>query len=167
MWPHKDFGWWGFVLSMVALLLIYPVGVIVNITTPKLQNWWATRSRASLQTRIKTLQEELARIERIPPVTFTEDYALLGTEQIGRLIQYSAQFLASVAVCLLGYLSSPGKRFYFTYGFIIFLAALNYLTYKFTMAPIRDYRHTFGPLKRTEIQLTIDKLTAKLSRFAA
>jgi hypothetical protein len=41
MWPHKDLGWWGFVLSLVALFLLYPVGVIVNITTPKLQNWWA------------------------------------------------------------------------------------------------------------------------------
>jgi hypothetical protein len=83
MWLHKDLGWWGFVLSIVALILLYPMGVLVNVTTPKLQNWWAARSQASLQKRIRTLQAELARIERLQRITLTEDLTLLGIEHVG------------------------------------------------------------------------------------
>ena len=54
-WP-KDLGEWGFILSLLALLLMYPVGLIVNISSPKLQDWFAGWSKDRLLARIDKLQ---------------------------------------------------------------------------------------------------------------
>ena len=49
-WP-KDLGEWGFILSLLALLLMYPVGLIVNISSPKTSGLvrWVVKKTASLR----------------------------------------------------------------------------------------------------------------------
>ncbi len=58
MWKH-DLGWWGFVLAIATLILAYPLDVLAHLTTPLLKNWWASRSRLTLEERIKSLKAEL------------------------------------------------------------------------------------------------------------
>jgi hypothetical protein len=81
MWPHKDLGWWGFVIAVVALLLAYPFSLLANLTSPTVKNWWAARSRAGLQKRIRTLARELAVMEQNPPLTHAEYGALMGIKE--------------------------------------------------------------------------------------
>jgi hypothetical protein len=50
---------WGFILSLLALLLMYPVGVLVNWTTPLIKDRWAKRSQAALKNRIFKLEAEI------------------------------------------------------------------------------------------------------------
>ncbi len=57
MWPHRDLGWWGFVISIIALLGAYPLSLLVNLTSPALKNWWAERSIASIRKRIDKLEK--------------------------------------------------------------------------------------------------------------
>lgn len=53
-------------------MLIYPAGVLVNLTTPKLQNWWALRSLRTLQERILILSRQV----RTPVLTPFEEFIL-------------------------------------------------------------------------------------------
>ncbi len=72
-----DLGTWGFILSLVALVLLYPAGVLVNLTTPKIKNWWASRSQATLKKRIHILQSRLSVMETVPVCTDFEDMVLI------------------------------------------------------------------------------------------
>ncbi len=56
----KDLGTWGVIIGIIALVLAYPLSLLANITSPRLQNWWAARSRRSLAARIKVLESQLA-----------------------------------------------------------------------------------------------------------
>ena len=56
---QTDFGFWGFALSVVALVLIIPLGIVVNILTPKVQNWWATTSQGRFSRRVAELKRTI------------------------------------------------------------------------------------------------------------
>ncbi len=55
----RDLGTWGFILSVAALILMYPVGLLVNWSSPKIQDWWASWSQRRLQKKIQGLEREL------------------------------------------------------------------------------------------------------------
>lgn len=55
----KDLGTWGFILSVAALILMYPVGLLISFTAPKIETWFASWSRDRLVSRIDTLEERL------------------------------------------------------------------------------------------------------------
>lgn len=61
----KDLGTWGFILSLVAIVLMYPVGVLINITSPKLYNWYAGRSTDKAAERVTALTEKLHHLKQI------------------------------------------------------------------------------------------------------
>lgn len=63
----KDIGTW--VFFIITLVAGYSLSVIANISTPRFQNWWAKRSRRSLEKRIKVLEAKLAKTEIIPGPT--------------------------------------------------------------------------------------------------
>jgi hypothetical protein len=56
----KDLGTWGFILSVLALILMYPVGLLVNWTSPKFQDWLAAWSQRRLQKKIWGLEREVS-----------------------------------------------------------------------------------------------------------
>jgi hypothetical protein len=55
---------------------MYPVGVLINMSTPLLQNWFATWTRASLDQRISKLEAQLAKPERIPEIDAAQNQIL-------------------------------------------------------------------------------------------
>jgi hypothetical protein len=64
-WP-RNLGEWGFVLSLLALLSMYPVGVLINWTTPAIRDWWARQSQARLKKRIEKLESEVRTYSGVP-----------------------------------------------------------------------------------------------------
>jgi hypothetical protein len=54
-----DLGTWGFIISIICLVLMYPMGLLINLTSPKVQDWWAARSRRSLEKQIASLRYKL------------------------------------------------------------------------------------------------------------
>jgi hypothetical protein len=60
----SDLGTWGFVLSILAIVLMYPMGILINFTSPKVSDWWAGRSMRRLEHRIALLEEKM----RHPPI---------------------------------------------------------------------------------------------------
>jgi hypothetical protein len=49
------------VLAIVALILMYPVGVFANLTSPRIRDWYSTRSQKGLRERIVELEQRLER----------------------------------------------------------------------------------------------------------
>src|SRR5438445_11974470 len=74
VWLHRDLGWWGFVISIIALISAYPLSLLANLTTPSLKNWWAERSTASLTKRIGKLEAQLAGCMQYQALSEGEDY---------------------------------------------------------------------------------------------
>jgi hypothetical protein len=72
----RDAGTWALIISIVGLFLIFPIGILVNMATPRLENWWSTRSVKTLKLRIEKLTRELARIESLPVLSEFEDRML-------------------------------------------------------------------------------------------
>jgi hypothetical protein len=58
LWGH-DLGWWGFWVSLVALLSALPLGIIGTLIAPRLEDWWAARSLASVVMRMVKLESRL------------------------------------------------------------------------------------------------------------
>jgi hypothetical protein len=82
---HHDLGWWGFVLGIAALVLTYPISLLANLTSPAIKNWWAERSVASLQKRIRKLEQQLAEYDTREMLTEGMDRLLVGVEVLGFL----------------------------------------------------------------------------------
>ena len=67
------------VLAIVALVLMYPVAIVANITSPKIHNWYSTTSRRRLSRRIAELELRLQESQR--EWTFTPaEWQILDTE---------------------------------------------------------------------------------------
>ena len=64
----KDLGTWAFILSLLTLILMYPAGLLINLTTPLVANWLAKWSRSSLEKRISKLENKLAELEKNPAI---------------------------------------------------------------------------------------------------
>jgi hypothetical protein len=75
MWLGHDVTFW---LAVLALVLMVPVGIFVNIFTPILQNWIATWGYKSLSNRITKLEGQLTELEKISAITEVEDRILMG-----------------------------------------------------------------------------------------
>ena len=165
LWPHKDLGWWGFVLSVVAILLLYPGGVLVNITTPMLLDWWATRSRASLQEQIGKLEADLSKLEQIAPLSEVNNQMLWGLEMLRLLLSVGIHMVLS-ALYLLTILVEGPKRLSLTvegvfWCFLIVNALLGFLAYYRELT----YRIARSPTRRTNIKKSIKSLKSKLPRI--
>src|ERR1039458_4719054 len=62
-WLPKDKATWGFWISIFTLFVAVPFGIVANLLTPKIRDWWAARSRRSLAARIEVLESELTESE--------------------------------------------------------------------------------------------------------
>jgi predicted PurR-regulated permease PerM len=77
------------VISIAALVLALPLGIVGNILTPKLRDWYSTTSQKRLRARIATLSAQLAKSEQ--QWTFTE----------AEWAQFKTNAIAIVIFCLL------------------------------------------------------------------
>lgn len=66
----------GFWLAIAALVLAIPFGIIGNLLTPILKNWWARRSVIALGERIAELEGSLKNMDGFAPITGVEDEIL-------------------------------------------------------------------------------------------
>lgn len=87
-----DYDKWGFWVGLALFVLSIPLSVAVNILTPRLQTWWAERSRASAERRLAELRK---RETKLKERTFRQD---LGTV----VAVTAAAVLASMQCVLIG-----------------------------------------------------------------
>ena len=74
MWLPKDDGTW---IGLISLLLVVPLSFFSMWSYPRLENWWAARSRKALRNRIEKLKTALAHSMRVPEMSVAEEWPLL------------------------------------------------------------------------------------------
>jgi hypothetical protein len=156
----RDLGTWGFILSLLALLLMYPVGILINITSPKVANWWSTRSKNSVIERITRLQCELAQLEKTPAFSEYEFHVLRA---IG------AMFAGLVFVCGLSALTliklilwfGPSRRASYLMAAVVFAG---FVAVMFLESPLETYIKQRSPKRRLEMKSSIANLEEQLSK---
>ena len=75
-------GW----LSLVAIIVSIPLGILANLATPKLQAWFAMRSNRALQGRIVFLERLVKETDRIvsePPYAVARFVSTAFTALLG------------------------------------------------------------------------------------
>jgi hypothetical protein len=173
MWPHKDLGWWGFVIAIVTLILAYPVDVLAHLTSPMLKNWWAERSVASLEKRIEKLDKQLADYEQnYPLLTPTEHHILRGIDVLGMvgalivaLIAIMILVACSVAPSILRShdswpLDFTGPLILLAYGALLFSLSVTAVVFR----GIATFRMKRSPIDRDVLKKSIEDLKKRLAQ---
>jgi hypothetical protein len=161
MWPHKDMSWWALLISIVALILMVPLGIATNVLTPKLQNWWASRSRTALSRRIDKLEAQVAASEELEKLSSTEDMILLGIE--GILACFPGVMIVLLSIPYL-VVVTRGERLGL-FGSIGVIAAIFISTMAVMIELIIDsYRKQRSPIERTNKKRQLRTLNAKLEK---
>jgi hypothetical protein len=97
---HHDLGWWGFVISIVALVAAYPLDLLAHMTSPRIKNWWAERSVRSLQMRIDKIEKQLAKYDHDKELSDGEYYLLKASEGLALLMGLCVNMVALVLILI-------------------------------------------------------------------
>jgi ABC-type multidrug transport system fused ATPase/permease subunit len=169
--------WWGFVLSITALMLAVPLAVIGNLITPRIQQWWSQRSVTALRRRVDQLKADLADLEVAnPPLSDFEDYvlrALLGLFWLAFATAVSVGIVVVFPdVYPIGFLKKDVLEKYMVYPqateTMLFVASLSVLiagvaTYFFVVRPLFAFHRKRSRRVRESMRKAIERLSRKLS----
>jgi len=125
MWGH-DLGWWGFVLSVMALLGAYPLSLLANLTSPILKDWWARRSTKSLEKRVAKLQAELSGMATIPLLTPIESKMFQAIRML-MMVAFAGPYFVLGSLALIAYAVLPHgdkSRLEIPCGILLFIVSL-------------------------------------------
>lgn len=174
-----DLAWWGFALAVLGLVLMIPASMLANMLTPKLMNWWAQRSEASLRKRIKMLEDKLAEFEKHELISETDDFILRGIQALAglcRLLLFIVPMCAyEVTVSVedmqfnIGFWSSKeawahAPRAGIAALLLIYASVwwIGYSADKWLLRPMHRYRQPRSAFSRKTLKKDIEKLTAKI-----
>lgn len=143
-----DFGTWGFILAIIAILLMYPVGILINITTPVVANWIARRSKAALAKRINDLENQLLELDALPAISEVDDEILWDLKRTKMLIITGTWFIAVWIVSAVGALSSG----------VLAAVLITYSLSIFRMRGAHDFRYKRSPRVRANIRANLEEL---------
>jgi hypothetical protein len=90
---------WYLTLTLFFLAPVYTI-VVRDKLWPRIQDWWATRSRSATEVRIQKLESLLAEIESLPLLTPFEDMVMKGLTGIIIFLMMMPTFAALVYVTL-------------------------------------------------------------------
>ena len=166
MWPHKDLGWWAFVIGIIALFAAYPLEVLAHITAPNWKNWWAERSRASVTKRVSLLEKEQEKMAKIPEASEAESFIMWRLELLTIIVGMSVHmllFMGYFAVITLGQDLQKSTNISFKIGMFTVIS-LNFLVMQLaTRGSLTKFRRFRSPLYRKRVQKNIEELKSKLA----
>jgi len=162
----KDLGTWAFVLSIIAILLMYPVGVLINLTTPRIANSIAARGKSSLKKRISKLEEKLAALEKNPPIDEVQDEVLWGIKSVKmRIVGVENTIIVVVYVAVVVFVRPSNASSFKELSYLfLFMLALNMITI-LAMRYHRDFRYLRSPKNRENLRRTIRELKTILENW--
>jgi hypothetical protein len=150
--------WWGVALAIAALLLMIPANVFANALTPKVLNWWASRSKASLKERITALIKKLEEYKALPELTLTEDIILFGIN--GLFLMFAISFLVLLSLTI-----TPGVNLDGGVRFLVgFIGLLGDFVSLVIHGVIQRYWEARSPSHRAKLAREIVRLTKELDR---
>jgi hypothetical protein len=177
MWMGHDFGWWALVISVLALVLAYPLDLAAHLTAPKLKNWWAERSVASTRRRLEELESQLAEYEaEYPQISEVEELCLEGIQAAFAFGVFALPFLVAGVLMLAFVITAvsatlpqdarwlfgePGQ--WLRVALALWAGCLLVLPVLFVFVRrVKRFRMTHGPASRRSIRSSIEELRKKL-----
>jgi hypothetical protein len=132
---------------------MYPVGILTNISTPKLQNWWAERSRTALIKRIDKLQGELRGRSVLLERSESEDEIIEGIYRLTKtvIVGFNYTFLTLLLMA-----NTVRPRVICSIGMIAFFVIFILVNQLSTSQKRRS------PHRRMELERSIETLRSKL-----
>jgi hypothetical protein len=167
-WP-KDRGEWGFWIGIAAFVLAYPFSLLANLTSGRLQNWWARRSQESLKREIGRSKERLALLKQLPLISETEDELIVATQFTHDLlggIGYFALVTAMVVVSFVFKTMHPNTLlFRRIFSLLVLISVLlGMFRYWKSTVRLRKYRGLHSPRLRNQLETTIHTFEAELKK---
>ena len=177
MWMGHDLGWWAFVISVLALVLAYPLDLAAHLTAPKLKNWWAERSVASIRRRLGELEARLAKYEtEYPQISEVEELCLEGIQAAFAFCLFATPFLVAGVLMMAVVIKAVGAGLpqdaRWLYGepgqwlrnaLVLWAGCLIELpVLAIFLRKVKRFRVTHGPASRKSIRSSIEELRRKL-----
>jgi hypothetical protein len=156
---------WGTILAIVAIALMYPVGVLINLTTPLVQNWIAARSKVSLIKRIALLESKLAKLEENPPITEVEDHLLWGIKNLKITVFGAANGITFVFYLGMRTVGDTSTTKFQTFSIFIMCVLTFNLVMQMGLRRGRDFRFERSPRTRKNLRTAIDDLKKILASW--
>jgi hypothetical protein len=153
-----DLGTWGFILAALSLVLMYPVGLLINLTTPAVQNWVASRSKTSLLKRITLLENELSELEKNAAISEAEDQILWEIQNTKSMVIAMASgvtFVIYLGVAAIADRLNPSFR---TFSEIVLVVVFLNLPLQLMLRYKHDFRHERSPRRREALRNSIQEL---------
>jgi len=98
-------GW----ISVISLIIAFPLGVLGNLATPKLQKWLSTRSKHSVRGRIRFLEDLIVQVGILktnPSLAIAKFINIEHRAMMQKFIQYQLITLGFLAMLLINQDSS-------------------------------------------------------------
>lgn len=157
---HHDLGWWGVVLSIVALVLMIPASMVANLLTPLFVNWLVSWSRSSLESRIAKLEKQLTELEQHPAIDEVQDQILWGITNLKMRILDVTSTVAVIGYFGARTIANPDTDAFklFSLWVFIILNLNTFLTLRLRYQ--KDFRFKRSPKVREGLLKSINELKA-------
>ena len=149
---------WGIILAVLAIVLMYPVGLLINLTTPMVADWIATRSKAALIRRIAKLEARLAELEKDPALTDFENYLLWGQQRIQIVVIGAVSGLTIVVYAGVRALSDVTSGQFQVFSKIVFFILILDAALQLRFRYERGFRSARSPDNRRILRTAIEDL---------
>ncbi len=147
-------------LTIVLFVLTLPLSYFAIWSYPRLENWWASRSRRSLQKRIAKLEWELVKLEALPLMSGIEEKLTTGITQIAFLISIGFHFVFSLALISIYMLVKPTETVVITFWFCIIMV----MNVALSLISTKGFRKSLrfnSSIARKRVKSSIARLSAK------
>jgi hypothetical protein len=148
----------GIILAIIAILLMYPVGLLINLTTPLVANLIASRSKASLIKRIARLENELDELEKIPPISDVENEILWKLTNLKMTIIGFSSIVMMVMYMGIRVVSDPNNASLTTFATTTAFVVISNFALQLWLYFHRDFRTLRSPDRRKNLRSTIENL---------
>ena len=158
MWLGHDASWWGLVLAIAALVLMIPANIASSVLTPILLNWLASWSSASLEKRIKKLENRLAELEKEPAIDEVQENILWSIATLRMSLLSVSTGLVLVFYFGIETLADQKSTLFKQFEIFIFLVVITNLIGMFKQRYANDFRYKRSLTRRKRLRIDIDEL---------
>ena len=153
-----DLGTWSFILSILAIVLMYPVGVLINLTTPLVQNWLAKQTYVSLEGRIRKLESALAELEKNPPIDEVQNQILWGITNLKMRILAATSSVTAVIYLAVRVFAPPGSPSVTEFSVFTFIVITSDTVGMLALRYHHGFRYSRSPKVRENLRAAIRDL---------
>jgi hypothetical protein len=160
---HDNFAIWSIILTALSIALSLPLGLAGSLLAPKVQDWWARRSKKTLVVHIQELEDKLEELKKAEPLTPNERKILETLEELILIVGAIIVFLVVIVyqATRLPFVSNPPPPFNPIKAFIAAVAVSSPMV--LFMLRLRRWRTEQTVEYRNQLKLQIEKLRGEYS----